>query len=193
MVLNTTLCYIEKDGQYLMLLRNKKEKDFNKNKWIGVGGKFEEAESPEECLLREVKEETGLTLLDYRLRGVITFVSDEFPCEYMYLFTADRFEGELTTCDEGELRWISKEEVLHLNLWEGDRAFLKLLAEDRPFFTMKLSYKGYELTDIWTKVYTMNSRRAYFGTAVVNNNIYVICGETTDGNKLNLSEFYIPN
>lgn len=153
MAVNTTLCYIEKDGQYLMLLRNKKEKDFNKNKWIGVGGKFEEAESPEECLLREVKEETGLTLLDYRLRGVITFVSDEFSCEYMYLFTADRFEGELTTCDEGELRWISKEEVLQLNLWEGDRAFLKLLAEDRPFFTMKLSYKGYELTDIRTKVY----------------------------------------
>lgn len=153
MAVNTTLCYIEKDGQYLMLLRNKKEKDFNKNKWIGVGGKFEEAESPEECLLREVKEETGLTLLDYRLRGVITFVSDEFPCEYMYLFTADQFEGELIPCDEGELRWIPKEEVLQLNLWEGDRAFLKLLAEDSPFFTMKLNYKGHELTDIWTKVY----------------------------------------
>ena len=150
----TTLCYIENDrDEYLMLHRTKKENDLNHDKWIGVGGKFEEAESPEECLLREVKEETGLTLLDYRLRGVITFVSDEFPCEYMYLFTADRFEGELTACDEGELRWIPKEEVLRLNLWEGDRAFLKMLAEDRPFFTMKLNYKGYELTDIWTKVY----------------------------------------
>lgn len=150
---NTTLCYIEKDGKYLMLLRNKKAVDINKNKWIGVGGKFEEGESPEECLLREVKEETGLTLLDYELRGIVTFVSDEWGCEYMYLFTADQFEGELMECNEGELRWIPKSEVLKLNIWEGDRSFLSLLAEESPFFTMKLCYRGDELVDIQTKVY----------------------------------------
>lgn len=139
---NTTLCYIEKDGQYLMLLRNKKPMDLNKGKWIGVGGKFDLRESPEECLLREVYEETGLTLLDYRLRGIITFVSDEWGTEYMFLYTADRFEGELKDCNEGELRWIPKNEVMDLNLWQGDRAFLKLLAEDVPFFSMKLQYQG---------------------------------------------------
>lgn len=150
---NTTLCYIEKDGQYLMLLRNKKEVDLNKGKWIGVGGKFEQGESPEECLLRETKEETGLTLTNFSFRGIVTFVSDEWGTEYMHLFTADGFEGELKECEEGELRWIKREEVLNLNLWEGDRAFLKLLAEDAPFFTMKLSYKGDILTDIQTTIY----------------------------------------
>ncbi len=150
---NTTLCYIEKDDCYLMLLRNKKEVDENKGKWIGIGGKFEEGESPEECLLRETKEETGLTLLDYRFRGIVTFLSDEWGCEYMHLFTADRFEGEVTACSEGELKWIPKSKILDLNLWEGDRPFLKLLFEDSPFFTMKLSYKGDTLTDIQTKIY----------------------------------------
>jgi 8-oxo-dGTP diphosphatase len=151
--MNTTLCYIEQDGRYLMLLRNKKKVDINKNKWIGVGGKFEAAESPEECLLREVKEETGLTLLDYRLRGVVTFVSDEWGYEYMFLYTADRFEGTLTECREGELRWIPKEQVPSLNVWEGDRAFLTLLAEESPFFSMKLRYRGDELVDKQIKVY----------------------------------------
>lgn len=151
--MNTTLCYIEKDGQYLMLLRNKKEKDFNKNKWIGVGGKFEEGESPEECLLREVKEETGLTLTEYKLRGIVTFVSDEWGCEYMHLFTATDFTGEISACNEGELHWVKKEEVLGLNLWEGDRAFLKLLFEDGPFFSMKLCYKGDELISVEKKIY----------------------------------------
>ena len=150
---NTTLCYIEKDDCYLMLLRNKKEVDENKGKWIGIGGKFEEGESPEECLLRETKEETGLTLLDYRFRGIVTFLSDEWGCEYMHLFTADGFEGELISCKEGELKWIPKSEILDLNLWEGDRPFLKLLFEDSPFFTMKLSYQGDTLTDIQTKIY----------------------------------------
>ena len=145
---NTTLCYIEKDGQYLMLLRNKKKVDLNKGKWIGVGGKFEMGESPEECLLREVYEETGLTLLDYRLRGIITFVSDEWGTEYMFLYTASSFEGELAECNEGELRWIPKDEIMDLNLWEGDREFLKLLAEDAPFFSMKLQYQGDNLMDV---------------------------------------------
>ncbi len=151
--MNTTLCYIQQENNYLMLLRNKKQIDLNKNKWIGVGGKFEEGESPEECLLREVKEETGLTLLRYKLRGVITFVSDEWGCEYMHLFTADAFEGELITCDEGELRWIPKEDVLNLNLWEGDKLFLKLLQEDSPFFTMKLRYVGDTLVEHTMQVY----------------------------------------
>lgn len=150
---NTTLCYIEHQGKYLMMLRNKKKVDASKNKWIGVGGKFEEGESPEECVLREVKEETGLSLLDYKLRGVVTFVSDIWESEYMYLFTASKFQGELTACDEGDLSWISKEEIFDLNLWEGDRAFLKLLFEDTEFFTMKLQYQGEKLMDIKTKIY----------------------------------------
>lgn len=136
-----------------MLLRNKKAVDENKNKWIGPGGKFEEGESPEECLLREVYEETGLTLTRYSFRGIVTFVSDEWGCEYMHLFTADSFTGELKDCDEGELRWIPKEKIPELNLWEGDRAFLKLIVEDTPFFTMKLVYRGDELTECETKVY----------------------------------------
>lgn len=150
---NTTLVYIENDDKYLMLLRNKKDKDQNKGKWIGVGGKFEAGESPEDCMLREVKEETGLTPLSYKLRGIVTFILEGWGCEYMYLFTVDKFEGNLINCDEGELRWIPKEQIFSLNIWDGDRAFLKLLYEDSPFFTMKLSYKGDELTDIKTNVY----------------------------------------
>ena len=142
MAVNTTLCYIEKDGQYLMLLRNKKEKDFNKNKWIGVGGKFEEAESPEECLLREVKEETGLTLTSYRFRGLVTFISDQWQTEYMCLYTADGFTGTMTECDEGVLTWVDKNKLETLTLWEGDKIFLRLLAEEAPFFSLKLRYEG---------------------------------------------------
>ncbi len=140
--MNTTLCYIEWDNQYLMLHRTKKENDLNEGKWIGVGGKFEENETPEECLLREVKEETGLTLTSYRLRAVITFISDKWPTEYMYLFTADGFTGELIACDEGELQWVSKEKVPSLNTWEGDRIFLERLLADADFFTLKLRYEG---------------------------------------------------
>jgi 8-oxo-dGTP diphosphatase len=140
--LNTSLCYIERDGCYLMLHRTKKKQDPNAGKWIGVGGKFEAGESPEECALREVLEETGLTLVSPRLRGIVTFVSDACPTEYMFLFTADCFTGELRPCDEGELAWVEKERVLSLPLWEGDRVFLRLLAEGRPFFSLKLSYRG---------------------------------------------------
>ena len=141
-MLNSTLCYLEQDGRYLMLHRVKKEKDLNKGKWIGVGGKFEEKESPEDCLRREVFEETGLTLTRWRFRGLVTFVSDEAPTEYMHLFTADGFEGELHACDEGTLEWVPVGQVPSLNLWPGDRIFLRLLAEERPFFSLKLIYQG---------------------------------------------------
>lgn len=137
----TTLCYIEQDGKYLMMHRVKKEHDINEGKWIGVGGHFEAGESPEECLLREVKEETGLTLTAWRFRGIVTFTSDDHPTEYMCLYTADGFEGTLQEdCKEGVLHWIPKKEVLALKLWEGDRIFLKLLTEEVPFFSLKLSY-----------------------------------------------------
>ena len=143
----TTLCYIEKDDKYLMLHRVKKENDCNKDKWIGVGGKFEEGESPEECLLREVYEETGLTLTDYKFRGIVTFVSDEWEGEYMHLFTASEYEGELPEnamrdCNEGELVWVPKNEIKELNLWEGDKIFLRLLQERETFFSLKLRYEG---------------------------------------------------
>ncbi|MCC8138138.1 MAG: 8-oxo-dGTP diphosphatase [Clostridiales bacterium] len=130
---NTTLCYIERDGAYLMLHRVTKKHDINHGKWIGVGGKFEPGETPEECLLREVKEETGLTLPDYRLRGIITFVQDG-ETEYMFLYTAHSFEGELISCNEGELAWIPKQDILNLELWEGDREFLRLLDSESGFF-----------------------------------------------------------
>lgn len=148
---NTTLCYIEKDDCYLMLLRNKKKVDENKGKWIGVGGHFEEGETPEECVIREVYEETGLTLTDYRFRGIVTFVSEEWGTDYMHLFTASGFSGELKECDEGELRWIPKSEIMNLNLWEGDREFLKMLFDNEAFFSMKLSYVGDNLTDVKVK------------------------------------------
>ena len=144
----TTLCYIEQDGKYLMLYRNKKENDCNAGKWIGVGGKFEDRETPAECLLREVKEETGLTLTSYRLRGIVTFLSDEWEGEYMFLYTADGFTGTLIEdCNEGELRWIGKDRLFEYSLWEGDKAFLKLLLEDSPFFEMKLVYQGDRLAE----------------------------------------------
>ncbi len=142
---NTTLCYIEKDDEYLMLHRTKKQNDLNCGKWIGVGGKFEENECPEECLKREVFEETGLILESYRLCGIVTFISSEWEGEYMYLFTADKFKGELTDCNEGTLKWVKKSEIENLNLWEGDRIFLRLLAENAPFFLLKLEYIGDEL------------------------------------------------
>lgn len=144
----TTLCYIEKNNSYLMLHRVSKDKDVNKDKWIGVGGHFEDGESPEECLLREVYEETGLKLTSYSFRGLITFVSDEWPTEYMCLFTADAYEGSIKECDEGVLTWVPKSEILSLNLWEGDKWFLKLLEERQDFFTMKLSYNGDKLIEV---------------------------------------------
>ena len=143
----TTLCYIEKDNKYLMLHRVKKVNDENHDKWIGVGGKFEEGETPEECLLREVKEETGLTLTEYRFRGIVSFISDSYENEYMHLFTATAYEGDMIECDEGELVWIPKSDLDKLKLWEGDKIFFKLLDEDTGFFTLKLSYAGDELVE----------------------------------------------
>lgn len=141
-MLFTTLCYIEKDDAYLMLHRVKKKNDLNHDKWVGVGGKFEEKESPEECLLREVREETGLTLLTWRLRGVVTFVSDLYETEHMYLFTSDRFEGEIGPCDEGVLEWVPKERTDSLPIWEGDKIFFRLMREEHPFFLLRLEYEG---------------------------------------------------
>ena len=142
----TTLCYIEKDGKYLMLHRVKKENDINKDKWLGIGGHFLPEESPEECLLREVKEETGLTLLSWRFRGIVTFVSEGQMYEYMMLYTSDEYSGEMKECDEGELVWIEKKELYGLELWEGDRIFFELIDEDKPFFSLKLIYSGEKLT-----------------------------------------------
>jgi 8-oxo-dGTP diphosphatase len=142
---NTTLSYIERDGKYLMLHRTKKVEDENMDKWIGIGGKFEDKESPEDCVLREVKEETGLTLTSFKYRGIVTFVSDIWPTEYMHLFTADGFTGDISDCDEGDLEWIPKNELLRLTLWEGDKIFLRLLDSGAPFFSLKLEYRGSKL------------------------------------------------
>ena len=147
MSINSTLCYLERGDEYLMLHRVKKKHDVNHDKWIGVGGKFQEGESPEDCILRECREETGLTLTDYRYRCLVTFVSDQAPTEYMHLFTAAGWTGDPIECDEGELAWIRKAELLSLPMWEGDKIFLRLLEEDAPFFSLKLRYEGDRLTE----------------------------------------------
>lgn len=143
----TTLCYLERGGQYLMLHRVVKKNDENHDKWIGIGGKLEDAESPEECLLREVREETGYTLTDWRFRGIVTFVSDVWGTEYMCLYTATGFTGEPHDCDEGVLEWVDKDRVDGLELWEGDKIFFRLLNEGAPFFSLKLRYEGNNLVE----------------------------------------------
>lgn len=142
---NTTLCYIQSGGNYLLLHRTKKKNDQSHDKWLGIGGKFEDKESPEDCILREVQEETGLTLTSYQYRGIVTFVSDVWETEFMHLFTADGFTGTIRDCDEGELEWISKDRYLSLPMWEGDKIFLRLLQTDCPFFSLKLVYQGESL------------------------------------------------
>ena len=143
----TTLCYLEQDVRYLMLHRVRKAHDENHDKWIGVGGKFEDRESPEDCARREVLEETGLTLTDWRYCGLITFVSDQWETEYMHLFHATGFTGALRDCDEGVLEWVPVEQVNALPAWEGDKIFLALMQQGRPFFSLKLVYEGEHLTE----------------------------------------------
>ncbi|MDY5969464.1 MAG: 8-oxo-dGTP diphosphatase [Bacteroidales bacterium] len=140
----TTLCYMERDGKYLMLHRVKKVKDASRDKWIGIGGKCEKDESPDECMVREVEEETGLAVKKWQYRGIVTFISDVWPCEYMHLFTCLNWSGTLVCdCREGDLQWIGKEEIFNLALWEGDKIFLRLLMdEQQPFFSLKLVYEG---------------------------------------------------
>lgn len=146
-MLNTTLCYVTRGDEVLMLHRVKKKKDLNKDKWIGIGGKFEGEESPDQCLLREAKEETGLTLTSWRCHGVVTFLSDQYEGEYMYLFTADGFEGALKECSEGDLQWVSRAFLNQLPKWEGDEIFLDLMWQDAPFFLLTLRYQGDTLAE----------------------------------------------
>ncbi len=141
-MINTTLCHIERDGKYLMLHRIKKQNDLNQDKWIGIGGKFEDKESPEDCNKREVLEETGLTLNSSRYCGIVTFVSDKWPTEYMHIFHSTDFSGNIIQCNEGELCWIDKKDLYSLPLWQGDKIFLKLMEENVPFFSLKLEYNG---------------------------------------------------
>ncbi len=138
----STLCYLEKDNKYLMLLRNKKEKDVNEGKWIGVGGKCEKGESPEECVIRETFEETGIKLESLKMRGVMTFASEGWEDEYIFVYTSDKFSGHITECNEGELAWIDKDKIMDLNLWDGDRIFLDIMINSDKLFSIKLSYKG---------------------------------------------------
>lgn len=140
----STLCYLERDESYLMLYRNKKKNDVNEGKWIGLGGHFEENESPEDCVLREVWEESGYRLTDYRFRGIVTFISGTGVTEYMSLFTATGFIGEEKQCTEGDMHWIKKRDIEKLSLWEGDKIFLRLLMEEQPFFSLKLVYDGHD-------------------------------------------------
>ena len=151
-MINTTLCYIEKDGAYLMIHRIKKKNDLNHDKWIGVGGKFEYGESPHECAIREIREECGVSPKNLRYRGIVTFVSDEYGTEYMHLFTSDGYEGEIDyNCDEGVLEWVKKEKIPSLPIWEGDKIFFELLDKGEGFFSLKLEYKGDSLVghEVW--------------------------------------------
>ncbi len=146
-MINSTLCYIKHAGQYLMLHRIKKKNDINHDKWLGIGGRFEEGESPYDCIIREVKEETGLDISDPSYRGIVTFATDDGYTEQMHLFTCGSYSGELCDCDEGRLEWVDIDKVCDLPIWEGDRIFLRLIAEDCPFFSLKLCYSGDRLTE----------------------------------------------
>lgn len=149
MIINSTLCYIEKGGAYLMLHRVKKQNDINKDKWLGIGGKMEYGESPYDCILREVYEETSLKLICPRYRGLVTFVTEDGYTEHMHLFTCDKFAGEVGECSEGELEWVDIDKINSLSIWEGDKIFFRLLKENRPFFSLKLYYCGDRLSGAW--------------------------------------------
>ncbi len=147
-MLNTSLCYIEKDDAYLMIHRVKKKNDANHDKWIGVGGKFESGESPFDCARREILEECGVTVKNLNYRGIVTFVSDEYGTEYMHLFTATEYDGEINyDCDEGNLEWVKKEKIKNLPIWEGDKIFFELLERGERFFSLKLRYEGDKLKE----------------------------------------------
>ncbi len=146
-MINSTLCYLEKDGAYLMMHRTKKQGDVNKDKWIGVGGKFEQNESPFDCVMRETLEETGLTMQNPQYRGVVTFITDSGYYELMHLFTCTDFSGEMIACNEGDLEWVRFEDIKSLPIWQGDKIFFKLLAENAPFFSLKLVYQGDSLVE----------------------------------------------
>ena len=149
MIINSTLCYIEKDGAYLMLHRVKKQNDINKDKWLGIGGKMEDGESPYDCILREVFEETSLKIICPKYRGLVTFVTEDGYTEHMHLFTCDKFAGEVGECSEGELEWVDIDKINSLPIWEGDKIFSELLKENRPFFSLKLYYCGDRLSGAW--------------------------------------------
>lgn len=149
MIINSTLCYIEKDGAYLMLHRVKKQNDINKDKWLGIGGKMEDGESPYDCILREVFEETSLKIICPKYRGLVTFVTEDGYTEHMHLFTCDKFAGEVGECSEGELEWVDIDKINSLPIWEGDKIFFELLKENRPFFSLKLYYCGDRLSGAW--------------------------------------------
>ncbi len=159
----TTLCHIEKDGKYLMLHRVKKENDMNKDKWIGVGGKFLEEETPVECLLREVYEETGLTLNSYQYRGIVIFESDIYENEAMHIFTSDDFSGNIKECDEGNLEWIDKQDLYSLPLWEGDKLFLKIIEKPSDFFNMTVTYQGDTLISATLEGKEIFKKGAHYG------------------------------
>ena len=144
---NTSLCYICRGTEYLMLHRVKKENDENHDKWSGIGGKFEPGESPEDCMRREVLEETGLRVHTWSYRAIVTFVSDEWGTEYMHLFTTEDYSGDIKDCDEGVLEWIDRRALLELPIWEGDKIFLRLIEKPCPFFSLKLCYSGDRLTE----------------------------------------------
>ena len=150
----STLCYIEKDNKILLLHRTKKQNDEHEGKWIGVGGKFENGETPEECVEREVKEETGLTIKNPSLRGIMTFPNFKKDTDcYVFLFTVNEFQGELIECDEGELKWIPKSKVLDMPTWEGDLIFLRWLLDKKSFFSAKFVYENNKLQDHNVKFY----------------------------------------
>lgn len=153
-MLNTTLIYLEQDGKYLMLHRTKKKHDINHDKWIGVGGKCEENESPEECAIRETYEETGLSIHTIQYRGIVTFVSDRYEGEYMHIFKSSDFSGEIIDSPEGDLVWVDKRKVPELFTWEGDRIFLARIAEPSPFFSLKLVYHGEKLVESICNTYS---------------------------------------
>lgn len=163
----STVCYLMMDDYYIMMLRNKKEDDPNKDKWIGLGGKCEENESPVECIIREVKEEAGITVNSVKLRGIVTFISEKFETEVMFVYSSDNFTGILKQSDEGTIYKIKKSNILSLNLWEGDRIFVEKLLKNEDFFNVTLKYDSEDrLADSFVEVTEEEAVRAKYATIV---------------------------